>query len=133
MAIRAPGGANKLRTWTLSGGQNYLLAVLSGLGLPVRVVRWISELKDVLSPQLSLQMSSALKTIINVRSQVIYHDITGLLLYLFAIYEVVELYFEGLFSGLSAIMVKFKWGWAFFYLIISLNLAQNSSKIRPPP
>ena len=36
---------------------------LSFLGLPVRVERWISELKDVLSPQLSLQMSSALKTI----------------------------------------------------------------------
>ena len=60
---------------------------LSFLGLPVRVVRWISELKGVLSPQLSLQMSSALKTILNVRSKVIYHDITGLLLYLFAINE----------------------------------------------
>ena len=59
---------------------------LSFLGLPVRVVRWISELKDVLSPQLSPQMSSALKTILNVRSKVIYHDITGLL-YLFVINE----------------------------------------------
>ena len=60
---------------------------LSFLGLPVWVVRWISELKGVLSPQLSPQMSSALKTILNVRSKVIYHDITGLLLYLFAINE----------------------------------------------